>query len=488
MNENLARKTKRAFKWSSITEIVARVIQPITNMILARILLPEAFGVLAAIMMIIAFAEVFVESGFQKFLIQHDFEDSEEEQQYLSVAFWANLSFSLVICVIVVIFRNGLAALVGSPEIGVPIAIMSMIIPLYGMIGIQNCRLRKSLEFKKLFWVRICSALVPLIVTVPCALAGLDFWALIIGRFAGAFVRMTILYLLDGFRPLFIFDVKKLMFMLRFGIWTLFDGLAVWATSWIDTLLISRNLSDYYLGLYKNSTATIAQFITIVTSAVTPVLFASLSRMEKNEKEFNSFFLSVQHILALFLIPMGVGLWFYRDLAVAVLFGDQWTEAADIVGIMSLTITLRTVLVSFYSDAYRAKEKFQIPLYLQLFDIAILVPVCYFFLKQGFWPLVYARAFVRLDLIVPEAILIFVVCKITPKDTIKVLLHPVIATAAMSVMILLVRDIFDGMIWKFASIFLVMIVYFIVLFAFKDDRERYLIPIMKKIKKICKRK
>lgn len=483
MDEKLARKTKRAFKWSSITEIVSRIIRPITNMILARILLPEAFGVLASIMMIIAFAEVFVESGFQKFLIQYEFKDDKEEYQYLSVAFWANLCFSLIVWVVIIIFRNQLAVLVGSPEIGIPVAVTGMVVPLYGIVGIQNCRLRKTLEFKKLFWVRLCSALVPLVVTLPCALAGLDYWSLIIGNIAGAFVRMGILYFIDRFKPSFTFDFKKLFHMLQFGIWTLLDGLAVWATSWLDTLLISRNLSDYYLGLYKNSTATIAQFITIVTASVTPVLFASLSRID-DKKEFNSFFLKVQHTLALFLIPMGFGLWFYRDLAVAVLFGKEWTEAGDIVGIMSLTITIRTVLVSFYSDAFRAKGKFQIPLILQVLDIAAIVPVCIISLNQGFWTLVYARAFVRFDLIIPEAIIVFIICGITPKDTIKALLHPIIATGAMSVSILLIKNLFTGMIWQFTTIILVMAVYFVVLFSFKEDRERYLYPVISKIKSI----
>ena len=76
--DDFATKTKSAFKWSSITEIVTRLIAPITNMILARILLPEAFGMLTAILMIIAFAEVFVESGFQKFLIQHEIHTMED--------------------------------------------------------------------------------------------------------------------------------------------------------------------------------------------------------------------------------------------------------------------------------------------------------------------------------------------------------------------------------------------------------------------------
>ncbi len=482
MNENLARKTKRAFKWSSITELVTRAITPITNMILARILLPEAFGVLASIMMIIAFADVFVESGFQKFLIQHNFKTADEENKYLSVAFWANSGFALVIWLIIYAFRNQLAVLVGNEELGGPIAITSLIIPLYSIVGIQNCRLRKELEFKKLFTVRLAAALVPLFITVPCALLGLDYWALIIGQFAGVIVRMIILYIQDHFRPEFIFDTERLFHMLSFGIWTLLDGLALWASSWIDTLLISRNLSDYNLGLYKNSVSIIQQFVAIITGAITPVLFASLSKLEGNNKEFNSMFLKVQHTLAVFLIPMGAGLWFYRNLAVLILFGDKWKEAGNIVGIMAVTIILRTVLVSFYSDAYRAKGKFQIPFYLQIMDVAMLVPACIIAVSRDFWTLVYTRAFIRLDLIIPEAIFVFFICGITPKDTLKTLLHPVIATGVMSLGIILTRDLFGGIIWEFFTVCVAVVCYFAVLFLFRDEREKYLVPAINKLK------
>ena len=128
--DDFATKTKNAFKWSSITEIITRLIAPITNMILARILLPEAFGMLTAILMIIAFAEVFVESGFQKFLIQHEFLNHEEENNYLCVAFWANLFFSLFIWILIILFRNQFASLIGNDSLGIPLSITGIVIPI----------------------------------------------------------------------------------------------------------------------------------------------------------------------------------------------------------------------------------------------------------------------------------------------------------------------------------------------------------------------
>ena len=481
--ENIEGKTKNAFKWSTITEIFARIIQPITNMILARLLLPEAFGVLSTIMMVIAFAEVFVESGFQKFLIQHEFSNVKEEREYLSVAFWTNLVFSLFIYIVLTVFSKQLVHFVGNDELGLPLSVISIVVPIYGIIGIQNCQLRKSLNFKKLFYVRISAALVPLFITIPSALIGMDFWALIVGNIAGAIVRSVMLYFVGHFKPSFYFNLDQLKHMLKAGMWTLLDGIAVWATLWLDTFLIARNLSNYHLGIYKNSITTITEFFAIVTSAITPVLFASLSRVQNNNAEFNKLFLKVQKTLSIFLIPMGAGLYFHSGLATEILFGPGWEEASRFIGVTSIAIALRTIFVSFYSEAYRAKGKFQIPLYMQLLDILILVPTCTIAVKQGFWQLVYARAFVRLDLILPGVIVIWLVCRISLLDTIKVVVHPIIATSGISVIIVLIRGLSSSYIWQFTSIVISIGGYFVILFLFKEERDGYLAPVLNRFRK-----
>ena len=72
MEENLNSKVRNATKWSTVTEIAAKLVTPITSMVLARLLTPEAFGVVATLTMIITFAELFTDAGFQKYLIQHN--------------------------------------------------------------------------------------------------------------------------------------------------------------------------------------------------------------------------------------------------------------------------------------------------------------------------------------------------------------------------------------------------------------------------------
>ena len=481
MTDDLSKKAAKALKWSSITEIAAKIISPVVNMLLARILAPEAFGMLATVTMVISFAEVFVESGFQKFLIQHNFESQKRGQQFMSVAFWTNLIFSFVIWGMVIGFRDFLAALAGNEGLGLPIALTGVTIPLFGIIGIQNSQLRKELEFKKLFYVRLVSSLIPLVVTLPLAILGMGYWSLIIGNIVGILVRSVSLAFVGKFKPSFYFNFLDLRQMLRAGVWTITDGVAMWMTNWIDSLLIAHYMSEYYLGLYKNSVATVTSIFGIITAALTPVLFTVLSRLQNDTERFNHTFLSTQRVLSVFLLPIGFGMFLYRDLVTGILFGESWIEATDIVGIIALTTALRTIFISIYGEAYRAKGKFYVPLIRQLIDLSILIPTCILSVQNGFWTLVYARAFIKLDLIIVDAFLIWLICRISLKQTIKTIFPSMVATLSMVGVVILLQHIGDSTLWSIASICISAVIYFAVLFCFRVERNTFWLPIKEKL-------
>ena len=188
-NSITTKKIGQAAKWSSFTEIIAKLITPITNMILARLLVPEAFGIVATINMVISFSEIFTDAGFQKYIVQHEFADDEALDNSTNVAFWTNLGVSTVICIIIFLFRHQIAELVGNPELGNSISIASILIIIAAFSSIQTARFRRALDFKTLFYVRIVTALIPLVVTDPLAIVLRNYWALLIGTFSGQLCR-----------------------------------------------------------------------------------------------------------------------------------------------------------------------------------------------------------------------------------------------------------------------------------------------------------
>lgn len=468
--DNVEKQINSSFKWSTVTEIVVKLISPILNAILARILLPEDFAPLTTITMIVSFCEVFIESGFKKVLIQRDL-GPKEEQEYFDVAFWASLSISLLIWGGIAGTSKLLAQLLKSPNLWIAIIISGIILPMYSVVGIFGAKIQKKLLFKKLFWVRMITALIPLVVTIPLALLGLSYWALIVGNIASVFAQMVVICAISHHRVRIYFSFNILKDICSNGIWTMLDGVAVWFTAWIDSLLIATYMSDYYLGLYKNSLSTVTSLFGIVSAAVIPVLFVGLSKYQHDHQKFSNFFNNTQRRLALILIPLGVGVCIYSDVAVSILFGNQWKEAAGVVGITALTVAVRTVFVSINNDAFRAKARFKLPLFLQVSDNIVLIPLCVFSARRGFWMLVYMRAIARLFLIVPEMIIMRKVLHIDVVDQIKKLIPIFISTLIMAIACTGLRCVSHSFIWSMVSVALAIAIYMVSLMIFPSSRE-----------------
>lgn len=431
MSENLNSKVKIATKWSTITELIVRLLVPIVNMVLARLLTPEAFGIVATLTMIISFAEIFTDAGFQKYLIQHEFVDDRDREESTNVAFWSNLFMSLVIWGIIAIFSAPLATLVGNPGLGYVLIIACANIPLAAFSSIQMALYKRDLDFKTLFKVRLVGVLVPIFVTIPLALWLKSFWALILGTLAQSIVNAVLLTAYSQWKPRFYYSVHKLREMLSFTIWSMIEQVSIWLTNYVDVFIVGTVLSQHYLGLYKTSSTLVGQIMGLITAATTPILFSSLSRLQNDEDGFKRMFYSFQKIVGLLVIPLGVGIFCFSDLVTDILLGDQWKEASMFIGFWGLTSSL-TIVLSFYSsEVYRAKGRPKLSVLAQLLHIVALWPTVLIAVKYGFDTLCISRSLIRLEMIFVNLIIMKYAVGMSVGKMFKNIIPSLIASFAM---------------------------------------------------------
>lgn len=479
----------QATKWSSIAEVLARLVSPITNMILARLLVPEAFGAVATITLIISFAEIFTDAGFQKYLIQHEFNDDIELDNTTNVAFWTNLCFSSLICIAIFIFRHQLATLVGNSSLGNSISIASILVIITAFSSIQSARFRRDFDFKTLFFVRIVTALLPLVITIPLAYALRNYWALLIGTFAVQLSNAVILTLRSKWKPKFYFDVSLLKKMLSFSAWTLLESISIWLTTNIDIFIVSNYLSEYWLGLYKTSMATVNSYMGIITAAITPVLFSALSRYQNDDEIFRRTYYQFQRLTAVLVIPMGIGIYLYRDLATQILLGSQWGEASGFIGLWGLTSAFTIVFSHFSSEVYRSKGNPKVSLILQVVHIAFLVPILILSVPYGFEILYIARSLVRIQMILCALLIMHIMYGFKVQNILRNVLPMIISALIMGVAGYFMQQIIPSMIWQFVSVFICIIIYFGILLGLFPSvrREVFDSTVGKKIMRKIKR-
>lgn len=463
-------KVVSAVKWSAITEVVAKLVLPLTSMVLARLLTPEAFGIVATITMIVSFAEIFTDAGFQKYIVQHNFKDQEDREQSTNVAFWSNLVMSLFLWLVIFIFDEPLAVLVGNPGLGYVISIASASIPLAAFSSIQMANYRRDLDFKTLFKARMIGLIVPLVITIPLAFWLRSFWALVIGTIAQNLVNAIVLTIFSTWKPKFYYSFEKLKEMFSFTIWSMIEAISIWLTHYVDIFIVGIALSQYYLGLYKTSMSIVGQITALITSITTPVLFSSLSRLQDNKAEFERLFLRFQKIVALLIFPIGVGLFLYRDFITVILLGKQWAEAAYFVGLWGLTSTVAIVLSHYCSEVYRALGKPKLSVLAQWLHIIVLLPVVLISVKYGFKTLCTARALVRLEMVVVQLIIMHLFVKLSPWKMFKNVSYPAMATIIMAVVSLLLSFVSNSAWWSVISILICFLVYIAIICLHRDER------------------
>lgn len=471
MNEkNLNKQILNAAKWSSITEIVVKLISPIINMILARVIAPEEFGVVATATMIVSFADMFSDAGFQKYLVQHDFTDEKEKNDNANVAFWTNLTISLTICSIIFIFREPLASMVGNSGLGDVVFIASLQLILTAFSSIQMALYRREFDFKTLFISRVISALIPVMVTLPLAYLGFSYWAIIIGNLTRQFSDAAILTYKSKWKPKLYYNIQILKEMFSFSIWTLIEAFSIWLTTWADSFIIGRYLNPYYLGLYKNSTSMVNALFTIITGATTPVLFSSLSRLQEDNNRFNQVFLRFQKLVSIIVFPMGIGVFLFSDLATKLLLGNQWMEASNVIGIWALTSSLMIVLGNYCSELYRAKGKPKLSFMAQVLHLIFLIPACIISARYGFWALVYTRSLMRLQFILVHFVIMKVIVKFPINSIFKNIFPAGVSAIGMFIIGYFVKQVGQGIMWNFVSIIICAIIYIILILLFPSVR------------------
>ena len=326
---NLNKQVQSATKWSVFTEIAVKIISPITNMILARVLTPEAFGVIATVTMLVSFTDIFTDAGFQKYIVQHQFRDENDEDLSICVAFWTNMMISIGLWGMIFLFNEQLSVILGNPGLGRAIYMGALILPLTSFSSIQTAIYRKSFNYKGISCVRIAVKLVPLIVTVPLAFLGLSYWALIIGNIAGELCNAVLLTSMSKWKPKFRYSFDKLKTMFRFCGWTLLGTISSWLVTNVGIFVIGRLFNEYYLGIYKTGTTMVAQITSLISGATISVLFSALSRLQNDEYEFKNMYFKFLKGVGLLVVPLGIGILLYKDVVRNILLGSQWGRSEE---------------------------------------------------------------------------------------------------------------------------------------------------------------
>lgn len=474
--ESIGEKTVRATKWSFITQVVSKLIQPITTLVLAHLLAPSVFGVIALVTMVTSFADMFSDAGFQKYLIQHEYNSKKGFNLSCNVAFWTNLAISIVLWILIGIARNPIATMLGDSSIGTAIVVACASLPLTSAVSVQTAVYQRKFDFKTLFYSRVGSSFLILFVSVPLAMCGAGYWSMIIGTVVSNLFLAIWLTICSEWKPSLCFSFAELKSMFSFSAWTLAEAFSIWVTNWAGAFILGTLMSAHYLGLYNTTVSLVNAIVAIVTGAVNPVIFASLSRFQSDRNKFDEAFYRMQKYLGIAVVPVASMLFVFSDMIVGLYLGEKWKEASTFFGLYALASAFVVVFGHIASNAYRSLGKPVYSLLAQVGFLFFLVPSLVIGAKSGFAVLSIVVPFFRLvGILAVHSVICVFLMHFSIKGMLFNMRYVYLTAIIISVPTYFLINVFHlNYLWQMLLLILNFVLYIVLYFTFKDTRKTVL--------------
>lgn len=451
-----------ALKWSFFAEFATKLFQPLLFIVLTWFLTPEDFGVMTAAMMVVAFSQIFWEAGMGKALIR--------QQTELTVAansaFWINLGLGVVVAILLYGFSGEIARyFFQDNRVTSVLQVMTVQILLGALCSVQTALLQKEMGFKKLFWVRFATVVLPGMASVPLAWYGWGYWALVMGTLVGQLVQVVMLWSISAWRPTLSFKWNVTRDMVRFGSWVGLAGFLAWFYQWADALIVGAFLGGHELGLYRVGSLLVIYGYAIVSAPVLPVFYSWLVREAKRDISLS--LQKIVNVLAGIFIPLGFLIYGVSSWVETLFFEDAWAGVGQVIGIIALAQGLSCLFVA-NSEAYRAAGSPQYEVYPMAIGVAVFLPAYIFSIGYGMEAFLYAR----LLCVVAFGSLIHAVLANKCLGIKSWFFIRYIAIFSVSLMCLVFAEHFSGSAWGVAAISMV-IGFALFVFIFIMNRDAY---------------
>lgn len=349
---SLTKKTLHAFKWSVLGEISSKVVGPLVFLVLARILVPEDFGVVAAATVVISFSQVFWDAGLSKALVQRQ----EHIKESAIAAFWINMCLGILTALLLIVAAPKLASFFHDDRITLVLQVLALQLPLAAISSVHNALLQKDFHFKKLFWIRLITSAAPALASVPLALWGAGYWALVAGTLTGQVAQTIVLWRASPWRPSLQFDKSVALEIWLFGRWAMLSALLGWFYIWMDAIIVGHYLGTHDMGLYRTGNTFVTMIFGLCFAPLLPVLYSAFSRAQKDLAKIREALLFIIKGITLIALPIAFGIHALRIPIADLVFGPQWDGVASVLGIMALMHGFSWI-VGANGEVYRAIGK-----------------------------------------------------------------------------------------------------------------------------------
>lgn len=328
---SLHRKVYRGIFWVISTGIISRVLNLASAVILARLLSPADFGLMAVAMAIVSFSQGTTNTGFESAIIQkqHNAED------YLNAAWTIELIRNVALAFILIILAPLLSQFFKEPRITLILQVLSVSFILQGFKNINVIYFRKDLEFNKQFVLEVIPQIANILVVIPLAYYLRNVWALVFATLVASFATSLISYVMHPRRPRIEFNKAKISELLRFGKWILGQSIVVMCMDQAVTMFIGKFHGMTKLGFFNRANVFSSLIFQQIIGVSWKIGYPAYSKLQNETVRFKRAYLRTLQILTFFGFPMAAGLIILSKDFVNIFLTDKWLSIVPVMQILS---------------------------------------------------------------------------------------------------------------------------------------------------------
>lgn len=311
-----------------------RLIGLVSTLILARILTPEDFGIIAMASVLVGLVDVLLDLGVNMALIQNSNADDED----YNTAWTIRLIQSCAVTVIIFLLAPLAADYYRDPRVSDVTRLMALGMFVGGFENIGVVSFQKSMEFGKDFRFFFVRRVAGFAVTIALAVSLESYWAMPLGALAGRLTGVVLSYTMHPFRPRL--SLSRFSRLWSFSQWALIRSIGVYFDSQFDRFLVGRMTDASTMGAYTLANEISAMPSTELLQPLGRVLFPAFVATKHDPFKLREAYLLALAVQAMLAIPAGVGLASVADRAVMVMLGEQWLAAIPFVQTLALVFSL----------------------------------------------------------------------------------------------------------------------------------------------------
>lgn len=312
--------------WAGLTQVAKIVTQLIGLLVLARLLQPADYGLMAIAAAITTFATLFRDMGTSASIIQK----STLNTMLASTVFWLNACLGATITIILVALSSFMGVIFAQAQLPNVLLVLSPVFIVMAAGSVHQAFLERESNFKVIAGIELTSACIALLVAVTTAMAGAGVYALVMQSLTAAIVSTVMLWTIKRWRPSFIFDPQSIR-----EIWAFSGNLFLFnVTNYFqrnaDTAAIGRFLGSADLGLYNVAYRILLFPLQNITFVIARVSFPAYSRYQHDKPELAKHYLQTLQNVAFITAPTMTAIWLSREPFIDALFGPKWQPAAEV--------------------------------------------------------------------------------------------------------------------------------------------------------------